>query len=127
VTAYGVLSRGLLSGSGLSQGDFRALLPRFAGENGARNRALIEGFTKLARQRGVAPSELAIAWVLAKGSNIVPVIGARKPAQLSESLAALDLRLSADDVQQIEKTLPADAIVGDRYQAAQMQHLDSEK
>jgi len=127
VTAYGVLSRGLLSGSGLSQGDFRALLPRFAGENGARNRALIEGFTKLARQRGVAPSELAIAWVLAKGSNIVPVIGARKPAQLTESLAALDLRLSADDVQQIEKTLPADAIVGDRYQAAQMQHLDSEK
>ncbi|MEO8182837.1 MAG: aldo/keto reductase, partial [Deltaproteobacteria bacterium] len=127
VTAYGVLSRGLLSGSGFSQGDFRASLPRFAGENGARNRALIEGFTKLARERGVAPSELAIAWVLAKGGNIVPVIGARKPAQLTESLAALDLRLSADDVAQIEKALPADAIVGDRYQAAQMQHLDSEK
>jgi aryl-alcohol dehydrogenase-like predicted oxidoreductase len=127
VTAYGVLSRGLLSGSGFAAGDFRSSLPRFAGENGEKNRKLIEGFAALARDKGVTPSELAIAWVLAKGKNIVPTLGARTRKQLSETLRALEVRLSAEDVAQIERTLPADAITGDRYQPVQMAHLDSEK
>ncbi len=127
VTAYGVLSRGLLSGSGFAPGDFRASLPRFTGENGERNRKAIEGFVRLARERNVTPSQLAIAWVLAKGGNIVPTLGSRRRQQLMEALGALEVRLSASDVALIEQTLPAEAIVGDRYQAAQMAHLDSEK
>ncbi|MET0413874.1 MAG: aldo/keto reductase [Polyangiaceae bacterium] len=127
VTAYGVLSRGLLSGSGFGQGDFRASLPRFTGENGEKNRKAVEAFSALARERGVTPSQLAIAWVLAKGGNIVPTMGSRTRKQLTEALGALDVRLSASDVALIEQTLPAEAIVGERYQAAQMAHLDSEK
>jgi len=128
VTAYGVLSRGLLSGSGFGgQGDFRAALPRFTGENGEKNRQAIEGFVTLAKERGVTPSQLAIAWVLAKGGNIVPTMGSRTRKQLTEALGALDVRLSDSDVALIEQTLPAEAIVGERYQAAQMAHLDSEK
>jgi aryl-alcohol dehydrogenase-like predicted oxidoreductase len=127
VTAYGVLSRGLLSGSGFGQGDFRASLPRFTGENGEKNRKALEGFSALARERGVTPSQLAIAWVLAKGGNIVPTMGSRTRKQLTEALGALEVRLSASDLALIEQTLPAEAIVGERYQAAQMAHLDSEK
>jgi aryl-alcohol dehydrogenase-like predicted oxidoreductase len=127
VTAYGVLSRGLLSGSGFGQGDFRASLPRFTGENGEKNRKALEGFSALARERGVTPSQLAIAWVLARGGNIVPTMGSRTRKQLTEALGALEVRLSASDVALIEQTLPAEAIVGERYQAAQMAHLDSEK
>jgi aryl-alcohol dehydrogenase-like predicted oxidoreductase len=83
VTAYGVLSRGLLSGSiPAGRNDFRAYLPRFTGENLSRNQRLVETLTKIATERGVSSSQLAIAWVLAKGQNIVPVIGARKRTQL---------------------------------------------
>lgn len=79
VTAYGVLSRGLLSGS-LPTGpnDLRARLPRFTGENLSRNRRLVETLVTLAGEKGCSASQLAVAWVLAKGPNIVPVIGARK-------------------------------------------------
>lgn len=128
VTAYGVLSRGLLSGSTpATQGDFRAYLPRFSKENFAQNQCLIEELKQIATEKGVLPSQLAIAWVLAKGRNIVPVIGARKRTQLSESLTALDVNLSPEDLTRIEAAIPASAIAGTRYDEHQMQMLDSER
>ena len=128
VTAYGVLSRGLLSGSKpAGTGDFRAHLPRFAGEEGARNRQLVEQLETLARSKGATASQLAIAWVLAQSPSIVPVIGARTRAQLAESLGAPALSLTAADLAQIEAALPAEAIAGSRYDAHQMRMLDSER
>ena len=128
VTAYGVLSRGLLSGSRpSSSGDYRAYLPRFTGDNRARNQALIDTLERLAADKGVSATQLAIAWVLAKGSFIVPVIGARTRAQLSESLGALDVRLTADDIARVEAAIPAASVSGTRYGQEQMQALDSER
>ncbi len=128
VTAYGVLSRGLLSGSvPAAASDFRAHLPRFTGENLRRNRRLIETLAALAKKRGVTPSQLAIAWVLAKGDNIVAVIGARKRTQLDESLGALRVQLDTSDLAQIEQALPASEVAGSRYGEQQMQMLDSER
>jgi aryl-alcohol dehydrogenase-like predicted oxidoreductase len=128
VTAYGVLSRGLLSGSKpAGKGDFRAYLPRFAGENGERNQRLVEALEKLATEKGLRPTQLAIAWVLAKGENIVPVIGARKRTQLEESLSALRIELSPADLARIEEAVPASEVAGTRYDAHQMQVLDSER
>ena len=128
VTAYGVLSRGLLSGSKpAASGDFRVHLPRFTGENAARNVALVDTLAALARERGVTASQLAIAWVLTKGSFIVPLIGARTRAQLRESLGALDVQLSPEDVVRIEAAIPPGAVAGTRYDARQMQILDSER
>ncbi len=128
VTAYGVLSRGLLSGSTpAAKGDFRAHLPRFTGENGVRNRRLAETLKHLAAAKGVRPAQLAIAWVLAKGENIVPVIGARTRAQLEESLDALRVELSAEELAGIEGVVPASAAAGTRYAEAQMRTLDSER
>jgi aryl-alcohol dehydrogenase-like predicted oxidoreductase len=93
VTAYGVLSRGLLAGS-LPTGrtDLRAHLPRFRSENLEQNRKLIDTLNALAAARGVTPTQLAIAWVLARGNDIVPVIGARRRPQLEESLGALPIQ-----------------------------------
>lgn len=126
VTAYGVLSRGLLSGSKpAGAGDFRAHLPRFAGENGDRNRALVAALAALAEEKGATPTQLAIAWALAKGPHVVPVVGARTRAQLAESLGALDHPLSPEDVARIEAAVPPAA--GDRYDAHQMKMLDSER
>jgi aryl-alcohol dehydrogenase-like predicted oxidoreductase len=128
VTAYGVLSRGLLSGSTpASRGDFRAYLPRFTGANRERNQQVIDALHTLAAEKGVTATQLAIAWVLAKGSTIVPVIGARTRAQLTESLAALDVALSADDLARIEAAIPATAAAGSRYGEDQMRVLDSER
>ena len=128
VTAYGVLSRGLLAGSKTSgAGDFRARLPRFAGENGARNRQLVDILERLAEEKGVTATQLAIAWVLAKSPDIVPVIGARTRAQLTESLGALDVALSFEEITRIEHAVPAGAVAGTRYDAHQMQMLDSER
>jgi aryl-alcohol dehydrogenase-like predicted oxidoreductase len=128
VTAYGVLSRGLLSGSRpAGRGDFRAHLPRFSGENFSRNETLIEGLKQLAAEKGLLPAQLAIAWVLAKGPNIIPVMGARTRKQLSESLEALQVKLSDSDMTRIEKAIPASAVAGTRYDERQMRMLDSER
>ena len=128
VTAYGVLSRGLLSGSTPSAPtDFRAHLPRFSGDNRVRNQQTIDDLRRLAADKGVSPTQLAIAWVLAKGNGIVPVIGARTRAQLSESLAALDVSLSDEDVVRIEDVVAATGVAGSRYDERQMQMLDSER
>ena len=127
-TVYGVLSRGLLAGSKpAAKGDFRAFMPRFAGDNWARNQGLIDTLARMAADKGVRPTQLAIAWVLAKQSRTVPVIGARTRAQLDESLAALDVVLSAADVERIEQTIPPSAVAGTRYDERQMKILDSER
>lgn len=128
VTAYGVLSRGLLSGSKpTSPGDFREILPRFTGENRERNQRLIEALQKQASGKGVTVSQLAIAWVLARGDGIVPLIGARTRAQLAESLGALQIELSPSDVARIEDAVPPSAVAGPRYDEHQMRILDSER
>ncbi len=128
MTAYGVLSRGLLSGSKPSaKGDFRAHLPRFTGENRERNQRIIDTLQHLAAEKGIRPSQLAIAWVLAKGITIVPVIGARTRAQLDESLGALDVTLAPADLARIESAIPPSAVAGARYDEHQMRILDSER
>ena len=128
VTAYGVLSRGLLSGSRpTAPGDFRAHLPRFTGENAERNRHLVEELEKLAAEKGVSASQLAIAWVLAKDERIVAVLGARTRAQLAESLGSLQVELSPADLARIEEAVPASAVAGTRYGEPQMRMLDSER
>jgi aryl-alcohol dehydrogenase-like predicted oxidoreductase len=127
VTAYGVLSRGLLSGSKpAAQGDFRAHLPRFTGENIQQNERVIDRLKQFAAEAGIAPTQLAIAWVLSKGRRIIPVIGARTQAQLSESLGALRVKLTDADLARIEESIPASAIAGTRYDERQMKMLDSE-
>ncbi len=128
VTAYGVLSRGLLSGSKpSSQGDFRAHLPRFTGDNLEQNLRVVQTLQDIATTKGASASQLAIAWVLAKGRNIVPVIGARKRSQLEEAIGALDLNITEQDLAQIESAIPAEAVAGTRYGEQQMRMLDSER
>ena len=128
VTAYGVLSRGLLSGSTPGGGgDVRAYLPRFNGENRARNQSLVDALRGLAAGKGVTAPQMAIAWVLAKGATLVPVVGARTRAQLAESLGALDVELSPDEVRRLEEAVPASAVAGARYNDEAMRTLDSER
>jgi len=131
VTAYGVLSRGLLSGYWSAQrgekGDWRGHMPRFQGESLQRNLALVEALRRVAGARGATVATLAIAWVLARGDDVIPVIGARRRPQLDEALAALELGLTADDLAAIERAVPPGAAAGDRYNAQQMAVLDSEK
>jgi aryl-alcohol dehydrogenase-like predicted oxidoreductase len=105
----------------------RARLPRFTGQNRERNDRLVAALQKLAAAKGVTASQLAIAWVLAKGATIVPLIGARTRTQLAESLGALDLTLSSEDIARIEETVPASAVAGTRYDEHQMRILDSER
>jgi len=128
MTAYGVLSRGLLSGSRpAGGGDIRAHFPRFGGENLRHNEKLVEELKLLAAEQGLTPAQLAIAWVLAKGRRIIPVIGARTRKQLSESLAALRVKLSAAEMARIEESIKPEAIAGTRYDERQMRMLDSER
>ncbi|MGW2339871.1 aldo/keto reductase [Streptomyces sp. NPDC001661] len=132
VTAYGVLSRGLISGHfsrdrKLGAGDFRAFSPRFQGENLQHNLDLVEQLRKIAEQKGASVAQIAIAWVAARGEDIVPLVGARRRDRLTEALGALDVTLDAADLAAIEEAVPADAAAGDRYPAAQMAHLDSER
>lgn len=132
VTAYGVLSRGLLSGRWSAQRptdptDFRSHSPRFQGGNLERNLSLVEALRVVADQKGASAAQIAIAWVLAQGEDIVPLVGARRRDRLTEALGALELSLSADDLAEIEAAVPADAAAGERYAPAQMAHLDSER
>jgi aryl-alcohol dehydrogenase-like predicted oxidoreductase len=128
VTAYGVLSRGLLGGSKPKSGnDFRAHLPRFTGENRERNQRLVEALQDVAAGKGATVPQLAIAWVLARSDGIVPLVGARTRAQFAESLGALRVSLSPEDVARIEQAVPPAAVAGTRYDERQMQILDSER
>ncbi len=131
VTAYGVLSRGLISGHWSRKppapSDWRAHGPRFSGENLERNLALVEALRALSHERRVSVAQLAIAWVRAQGADIVPLIGARRREQLTEALGALAVRLTPADLAAIERAVPKGAAAGERYAAQQMAHLDSER
>ncbi|MEU7066209.1 aldo/keto reductase [Streptomyces sp. NPDC046161] len=136
ITAYGVLSRGLISGHftrdrQLAPGDFRGMSPRFQGENLDRNLDLVEALRKVAQEQGVSVAQTAIAWVLAQGRehqvDIVPLVGARRRDRLEEALGALGVELTPADVAAIEAAIPAGAVAGERYPAEQMAHLDSER
>ena len=127
-TAYGLLSRGLLSGSTpAAAGDYRAHTPRFAPANLARNQRLVDALGAIAAEHGVTKTQLAIAWGLAKGANIIPVIGARTRAQLAEALGALKIALTPDEIHRIEAAVPASEVAGTRYDERQMRMLDSER
>jgi aryl-alcohol dehydrogenase-like predicted oxidoreductase len=130
LTAYGVLSRGLLS-EGAAQGGsasgFRAHLPRFQGENLAHNLKLVEALRIIAAQKNATVPQLAIAWALSRGEDIVPLVGARRRERLAEALGALSIELASDDLGQIEAAVPPGAAAGDRYSADQMAMLDSER
>jgi aryl-alcohol dehydrogenase-like predicted oxidoreductase len=127
-TLYGVLSRGLLAGSKpAGRGDFRAYLPRFTGEAGTKNEGVVAALHGFAKDHGMTPGQLAIAWVLAKQPALVPVIGVKRRAHVEDALGALDKPLTKDDLAALEALIPAGAIAGTRYAAEQMRHLDSEK
>lgn len=132
ITAYGILSRGLLGGRwtkdrAATPDDFRNHAPRFNGKNLEHNLALVKALNSIAKEHGATVSQLAIAWVLSRGGDIFPILGARKPAQLQDALGALKVELNSEDIARIEKTVPPGSVAGDRYAAPQMAHLDSEK
>jgi aryl-alcohol dehydrogenase-like predicted oxidoreductase len=132
VTAYGVLSRGLISGHfaadrELPANDFRAHAPRFAAENRERNLAIVDALRHVAEASGVTVAQVAIASVLGRGDDIVPLVGARTRERLDEALGALEAGLDADDLAALERAVPPGAAVGDRYPQAQMAVLDSER
>jgi aryl-alcohol dehydrogenase-like predicted oxidoreductase len=131
VTAYGVLSRGLLSGRWRPDGtqgapDSRRFMPRFQGENVQKNLELVDALRAIAQRRGVSVAQIAFAWLLTRGSDIVPLVGARRRDQLTEALESLDVALAPDDLSAIEAAVPKGAAAGDRYPAAAMKDLDSE-
>lgn len=131
ITAYGVLSRGLISGHftrdrQLGAHDFRAYSPRFQGDNLRHNLDLVDALRKIAERKGVSVAQIAIAWVLSRGEDIVPLVGARTRERLTESLGALDVTLDAADLTAIEEAVPPGAAAGDRYPAPQMAHLGTE-
>ncbi|GAA3129670.1 aldo/keto reductase [Streptomyces echinatus] len=132
ITAYGVLSRGLISGHfsrdrQLAPTDFRAHSPRFQGDNLQHNLNLVEALREIAGRKGVTVAQTAIAWVVSRGEDIVPLVGARTRERLGESLGALEVTLDEADLTAIEEAVPADAAAGDRYPTVQMAHLDSER
>jgi aryl-alcohol dehydrogenase-like predicted oxidoreductase len=128
MTAYGVLGRGLISGHWSAEragapGDSRGFSPRFSSENVAHNLALVEALRRVADAKGCTVAQLAIAWVAAQGEDIVPLVGARTRERLAEALPAMDLNLTADDLAEIEKAVPAGSARGDRYPPAFMSAL----
>jgi aryl-alcohol dehydrogenase-like predicted oxidoreductase len=128
ITAYGVLSRGLLSSSKPApKGDFRAHLPRFTGENLEKNEKLVKSLSDFAASKGATPAQIALVWVLHQGSDIVPIMGARTRTQLNDCLAAMNIRLSPEDLAQLEAIVGPSDVAGTRYDANQMRMLDSER
>ena len=127
-----MLSRGLLSGHWsaerrLTEHDFRTISPRFQGENLEHNLALVERLRTVADEHGATVSQVAIAWVLSRGEDVVPLVGARRRDRLHEALGAADLDLDADDLARIEGAVPAGAAAGTRYADFLMGELDSER
>jgi aryl-alcohol dehydrogenase-like predicted oxidoreductase len=131
ITAYGVLSRGLISGhwskSRQGEQDFRAISPRFQGENLDQNLRLVDRLREVADSKGVTVAQIAIAWVLSRGEHIVPLVGARNRVRLSESLGALQVQLTDAELSAIETAVPKNAAAGERYNEHAMRSLDSER
>jgi aryl-alcohol dehydrogenase-like predicted oxidoreductase len=130
VTAYGIMSRGLLSTSSareIGPGDPRSRFPRFQGENLQRNLDLLATLEKIAREQGVSTAQLAIAWVASRGQDIVPLIGTKRRDRLDEALGALEIALTPGELAAIEAAVPPGQVAGARYDAGGMASLDSEK
>jgi aryl-alcohol dehydrogenase-like predicted oxidoreductase len=125
--AYSPLGRGFLSGrfrssSDFDEGDFRGMDPRFKGENMERNLELVDRVKEIADEKGVKPGQLALAWVLAQGEDVVPIPGTKRVRYLEENAAAADISLSDEDLRRLEEIAPPGAAVGDRY--ADMSSID---
>jgi aryl-alcohol dehydrogenase-like predicted oxidoreductase len=131
ITAYGVLSRGLISGHWSKErsaaGEPRLRFPRFTSSNLEHNLALVEALRAVADKKGVSVAQLAIAWVTAQGADIVPLVGARRRESLSEALGACDIDLAQADLALIEAAVPSGAVLGQRYPAQTTAELDSER
>jgi len=117
---FSPLGRGFLGGAvgssaDLPEGDLRRALPRFQEENLRRNLGLVERLREMAAERGATPAQLALAWVLAQGEDVVPIPGTTRPAHLEQNVAALQIELDADDLALIESAVPADEVAGHRY------------
>jgi len=126
---YSPLGRGFLTGAIRSPADFdaddyRRQSPRFQGENFDRNLALVDAVTAMAKTQGVSPGQLALAWVLAQGEDLVPIPGTKRLAYLEENLGALQVQLSADALARIDAIFPAHAAAGPRYAPAAMATLN---
>ena len=126
ITAYGVLSKGLIGGSGSTEG-VRAFSPRFQGANLEHNGALVARLADIAARKNASTAQLAVAWVAAQGDDIVPVVGSRRPEQVATMVDSTRLSLTGDDLTQIEALVPRGAAHGQRYPAALMAELDSER
>jgi aryl-alcohol dehydrogenase-like predicted oxidoreductase len=114
----GFLTGALTSAAQLAEGDLRTGLPRFAEENFDANLALVHALRAVAERKGVTPGQLALAWVQAKGVDVVPIPGTKRRRYLEENLAAVGIELSTEDIESIESAVPVDAVVGERYPAA---------
>jgi aryl-alcohol dehydrogenase-like predicted oxidoreductase len=125
--AYSPLGRGFLSGAirsvdDLAADDFRRSNPRFQGENFARNIDLVDRVEEIAREKGVTPGQLALAWVMAQGDDVVPIPGTKRVRYLEENVAAVDVALTAEDLARLEEAFPKGAVAGERY--PDMSHID---
>jgi aryl-alcohol dehydrogenase-like predicted oxidoreductase len=132
VTAYGVLARGLLTGTwskrgAASPGDIRARMPRFRPENLERNLKLVDALDPIAEAKGATVAQLAVGWVLSRGEDIVPLVGTTRRDRLAEAIGAVGLELTQDDLAAIERAAPPGAAAGERYDERQMAMLDSEQ
>lgn len=127
--AYSPLGRGFLTGQirrieDLAEDDYRRYSPRFQGENFQKNLDLVAEIEKMAREKGCTPAQLALAWLLAQGEDIVPIPGTKKRAWLEENVGAMDVLITAEDRTRIDRILPPGAVAGTRYAAPQMQALN---
>ncbi|WP_233840737.1 aldo/keto reductase [Dyella sp. 2HG41-7] len=126
--AYSPLGRGFLTGAitkpeDFDDDDFRRTNPRFQGENFARNLMLVKQVETLAAEKGCTPAQLALAWVLAQGDDIVPIPGTRRSARLDENLGALKVRLDKNELESIDRIFPPEAVAGERYAPQGMAHV----
>jgi aryl-alcohol dehydrogenase-like predicted oxidoreductase len=120
LVAYSPLGRGFLTGriagaEDLEQGDFRRHNPRFQGENMSRNLELVSRVKEIAADKDCTPGQLALAWVMAQGEDIVPIPGTKRRTYLEQNVAAVELKLDAEDLQRLDEAAPVGAAAGDRY------------
>jgi aryl-alcohol dehydrogenase-like predicted oxidoreductase len=130
ITAYGVLSRGLIVDSmaqTFAPDDFRAHSPRFQDDNLAHNRDLVGRLRPIAEKHGLTVAQLAIAWASSRDELVIPLVGTRRRSRLAEALAVLTVELTAEDLREIERAVPAGSAAGERYAPAQLAQLDSER
>ena len=126
---YSPLGRGFLTGKiqkpeDLPEDDYRKTTPRFQGENFQRNLDLVKRVEQIAREKRCTPAQLALAWVLARGQNVVPIPGTKRRKYLQENVGALDVDLTSEDLQRTDEVAPKDAFAGSRYPEAMMKLLN---